>query len=257
MTDSGDTSLTELLEEVMAGVGEELHAGFPGVVTRVESTDPPVLTVAPLIHRHGTTEKDQPIPGVPVKTMAGGGAVVSLPTPQVGDLVWLSAADRELDTWIAGGGAKDARASVPRAHNRADVVAEPMTIASLPLGASGNFWLGGSSVTSILEGLAVKLGALAIDYATKGTTLNSQLTVLLTAINAYVVLVGAAMQAMGLSWLDVAPLLAGDAQVRALAAGAACTAAGATPAGLVTAAITLFNAPPATALRTSTKVKVE
>ena len=167
-----DPDLAQALEALMEAMGEDVRVGIPGIVQHVESTNPPRVTVLPAVGRYGVSSADPGVPGVRWGTMASGGATVALPVT-VGDPCWLLVADRELDGWMAKDGASSVTAQDPRTHDLADCVAVPMDIGILPAGAAGNFWAGGSTVTSILEGAAIKLGALATQAVIRGNIYNA------------------------------------------------------------------------------------
>jgi len=165
--------------------------------------------------------------------------------------------DRELDAWIAGGGSKRVTAADPRTHDLADCVAYPMDIGSLPTGAAGNAWFGGSAVTSIVEGVAVKLGRLAVDYLLKGTTFNAAHLIMLTAVatgfTTLATFVGAVVAATTV-WAASGKNL-GDVDIWITAVGAAANTAGAGITAAATAIQVVFL--PAQTTWTSTKVSTE
>lgn len=277
--DQIDPTPSEVMEELLLAAGAEIRAGIPGIVTKVESTDPPRVTVAPLVRRAGAAAADPGIPGVPVQFPRSGGAVLSMPVA-VGNPGWLKFSDREIDGWIAGGGSKAVTAVDPRTHDLADCVFEPFDIGRLPAGAAGNLWLGHTG-TSILEGAAVKLGALAAQAVMRGDLFNAAHRIMLTAVAAAFASGAAAFTAAAAYYTPAAAawgttgippgtgsgladhtalgaptmLLCNTVRPTATAAATACTAA----AGLMTAAATAITTVflPAQVTWLSTKVKVE
>lgn len=180
--DQLDPTPSQVLEAVLDSAGQDLRVAIPGIVTKVERTDPPTVTVAPAIKRTGQAA-DPPVPGVRVAVMRSGGATVALPI-SVGDSVWLMVADRDLDGWLGVDGAREVEAADPRTHDLADCVAYPMDAGSLPSGAASSLWIGyaGNYIKQVtgshtIEGTSILLGALAsLEFVLKGTTVVTGLT---------------------------------------------------------------------------------
>lgn len=250
-----DPTQVQVMDALLEAAGEDIRVAIPGIVQRVESTDPVRVTVLPAVHRHGITDKEPGIPGVPVRFPGSGSVRITWPV-SVGDQGTLQVYDRELDGWIGKGGASEVRAQVPRTHDLADVVFVPDTIAELPTGAAGNFWLGGATVTSVLEGAAVKLGALAAQAVMRGNIFNAALTTGMTAIGVGFTAVGTFMAAVvnaTSTWAGSSKDLAA-VDVWITAVGAAAGTAG-TAMGVAAGACTAFHSAGTTWL--STKVKTE
>ena len=184
--DQDRTTPSQLLEQLMESVGLELRVSIPGRITKVESQDPPTVTVAPGIRRARESgddqafEDDPEIPGVPVQFPRSGGATINLPIA-AGNPVTLLVSDRDLDGWLAINGARTVEAGDPRTHDLADCVAIPWDPGDLPTGAAGNIYLGdgtnylkmeNTGVTT-LEATTIGLGAAAANFAIKGTAFNT------------------------------------------------------------------------------------
>lgn len=139
--------LPVLLEEVMKGSAERIHAAMPGIIRAVNATTGRV-SVQPSIKKSGEDEEPV-IPDVPVLQLRVGAAKVTLPVA-VNDPVLLIYADRSLDEWAGDGGSRVVTAADPRAHDATDCWALPFGPGSfdalnLVLTCSALVLLGGSS----------------------------------------------------------------------------------------------------------------
>jgi len=191
--DQDQTTQSQLLEELLKSAGVDIRVGIPGRVAKVESINPPTVTVAPGVQRNGADAADCEVQGVRMQGLSSGGATIAMPV-SVNDPVYLLIADRDIDGWLAANGARTVEATDPRTHDLADCFAIPMDPGELPSGAAGNLWIGyaGSYLkmvsggTHTIEGTVIKLGASApfLEYAMRGTTFNTEHAIMLGFIDA-------------------------------------------------------------------------
>ena len=161
-----------------------------------EGEDGPLVEVEisrPMVDEQGRTAERAPIPSVPVIYPSFGAFSVWGPLEN-GDEVLLLVADRSIADWLEVGGPYTPRGP-ERVHDIADCLALPLRVSKPKRGdlkPAGSFHVGrrdGSQTVSFnVEGTeltvqapTIKLGGVAIDAASKGTTLNAAIDAFLAA----------------------------------------------------------------------------
>ncbi len=124
MTQQGTPNLSQLLEEVIIAAAQDIRCAIPGVVTEVDMTSNRV-SVQPGVSMTG--KSDPVIPDVPLLQTVMGKVRFTMPVAS-GDHVLVVFGDRNLDSWISGGGGTARGTDDPRTHDLSDALAIPLSI---------------------------------------------------------------------------------------------------------------------------------
>lgn len=143
-SEAGAPNLSQLIEEAMLAVGEDIRVSIPGVVASVSKGR---ASITPAVSRKGAAEADPTISGVPLCWPACGSGRLSLPVSATDDAL-LVFCDRNIEGWDGAGGGKVAEAADNRTHDLTDAMALPISLSDPVSGRADDVSLSRDSETT-------------------------------------------------------------------------------------------------------------
>jgi hypothetical protein len=187
MTNRTELGFDELLDEVRRNVQVATRTQFPGTVVAFRRNPRPTADILMGLNTIivGNEQVEVQLERVPVMYYTASGITIQSDL-EVGDEVWVSVADRDISSWIEGGG--NSRPNVGRLHDVSDAVCEPKIQSNkfLPRVTPGKKTLrigainGDDEILLDVEGStitinagSIKIGGGAVEQAVLGNTLDT------------------------------------------------------------------------------------